>query len=266
MRFSIITVTFNSDKFLVETIKSVLSQDYADFEYIIVDGGSTDGTVEIIKDFASQDCRIRWISEPDNGISDAFNKGISMATGDIVGIINSDDMYAVGALGAVADLFAADSSCDVVHGDMIRFQGDRPLFRLKPAAVDDQIWHDMPINHPATFVTRRSYDLVGGFDTTLKVAMDYELVLRLYRAGCRFCYLENVLANMRYGGASDTRFLAARQEVFAVTVAAGYPRWKGAVWFVIKVGMNMTKNLLKKLGLYGLIRLHPKFKRHQGGN
>lgn len=264
MTFSIITVTFNGREYLEEAMDSVLSQDFAEFEYIIVDGGSTDGTLEIILRHAAADPRIRWISEPDNGISDAFNKGILMAQGEIVGILNSDDTYAAGALGAVAAAFAADPACDVVHGDMLRFQDTTPLFRLQPAPVDDRVWHDMPVNHPATFVRRAVYERVGLFDTRLKVAMDYELVLRLYRAGCRFCHLERVLANMRYGGASDERFLAARREVFAVTVAAGYPRWRAAGWFVVKAGMNITKNLLRKLGLHGLMMMHPKFRKHQG--
>lgn len=264
MTFSIITITFNSREYLAETIESVLSQDFAEFEYIIVDGGSTDGTLEIIRRHAAADPRIHWISEPDNGISDAFNKGIRMAQGEIVGILNSDDTYAAGALGVVAVAFAAEPACDVVHGDMLRFQGTTPLFRLKPAPVDERVWHDMPVNHPATFVRRAVYERVGLFDTRLKVAMDYELVLRQYRAGCRFSYLDRVLANMRYGGASDERFLAARREVFAVTVAAGYPRWRAAGWFVVKAGMNITKNLLRKLGLHGLMMMHPKFRKHQG--
>ena len=266
MRFSIITVAYNSKTFLLETVRSVLSQDYSDFEYILVDGGSSDGTLEIIKECAAQDNRIRWISEPDDGIADAFNKGIRMAQGEVVGILNSDDTYAQGALTSVAAVFAADSTCDVVHGDMLRFYGETPLYRLKPAPVDDRIWHDMPLNHPATFVRRRSYEQIGLFDTRLKVAMDYELVLRLYCAGCRFHYVGMILANMRYGGVSDDRFLAARQEVYAVTVAAGYPRWRAGSWFVIKACMNITKNILRKLGLNGLIQLHPKFEQHQKEN
>ena len=262
MLFSIITVTYNSSKYLAETMNSVLTQDFADFEYIIVDGGSTDGTLEIIKEFAAQNGCIRWMSEPDNGISDAFNKGIALATGDVIGILNSDDTYSEGALSAVATVFTNDQSCDVVHGDMLRFQGDTSLYRLKPATVDDRIWHDMPINHPATFVRRDTYKKVGLFDTKLKVAMDYELMLRIYIADCRFCYLEQILANMRYGGTSDERFMDARREVYAVSVKAGYSHWKAAGWFVIKAGMNIIKNLLRKFGLYGIMRLYPKFRRN----
>lgn len=266
MRFSVITVTYNSRKFLPETILSVLSQDYADFEYIIIDGGSTDGSLEIIKGFAAGDDRILWISEPDKGISDAFNKGLGLATGDLVGIINSDDTYPPWALSCVAQAYQSDSEADVFHGDMIRFQDETPLFLLKPGKVGENIWYEMPVNHPATFVARRAYALVGGFDAGLRVAMDYELALRLYRAGCRFHYIDRVLAHMRYGGASDKRFFAARREVYVVTVAAGYPRWKAAGWFVIKSGLNIAKNLLRKLGLYSLIRLYPRFRHIQGGN
>jgi len=264
--FSIITVTFNSSAYLDETIVSVLSQDYADLEYIIIDGGSTDGTLDIIRRHAHSDGRIRWQSEPDEGISDAFNKGIRLAQGEFVGILNSDDTYAPGTLNKVAQAYAADAECDVVYGDMIRFQEETPLFRLTPSALDERIWYDMPLNHPACFVRRSTYERHGLFDTRLRVAMDYELVLRLYRSGCRFRYLPHVLANMRYGGASDERFVSARREVYAVTVSAGYPRWKAAWWFVIKSGLNITKNVLRMLGLHGLIRLHPKFKHHQDGN
>jgi glycosyltransferase involved in cell wall biosynthesis len=215
---------------------------------------------------AARDSRVRWLSEPDRGISEAFNKGIRLAAGKIVGIINSDDCYAPKALALVAKCYAAHPDCDVFHGDIARFQGDRQLFLLKPSDVPANIWHEMPLNHPATFVRRKTYELVGGFDTGLRFAMDYELILRIYRAGCCFQYIDQVLANMRYGGASDVNFLSARIEVYNVTVAAGYSRWKTAGWFVVKVGLNIIKNLLRKFGLYSLIRLHPKFARYKGGN
>lgn len=259
MKFSIVTVTYNSDVYLAQALDSVLGQEEVELELLVVDGGSTDGTIDVIRRRAEADPRVRWVSEPDEGISDAFNKGIRMAGGEIVGILNSDDVYFSGALRAVAEAFSAHPESDVVHGDMLRFQGERKLFLLKPAPVDDRIWHDMPVNHPATFVRRSAYERVGLFDTGLKVAMDYELVLRLYCAGCRFHYLKRTLAGMRYGGASDERFLAARREVFRVTVAAGYPRWRAAGWFLLKTCQNMTKNLLRRTGLTRLLMLHPKF-------
>lgn len=259
-RFSIITVTFNSARYLYETMASVLAQDFPDLEYILVDGGSTDGTLDIIKEHAARDGRIRWLTEPDEGIADAFNKGLELATGEVVGIINSDDTYRPGALRAVAETFAAQPDCDVFHGDMLRFQGGRPLFLLKPSDVERHIWHEMPLNHPATFVTLRAYRKVGGFDTGLKVAMDYDLVLRLFRAGCRFCYIDRMLANMRYGGASDAGFMSGLREVREVSIKARYPYWKAYFWFSWRVIKVSLKNILRRMGLFRFMRIHPRFR------
>lgn len=261
MKFSILTVTFNSRSYLEETIKSVLSQDYSDFEYIIVDGCSTDGTLEIIKEYTAADLRIRWVSEPDDGIADAFNKGLRMARGEIVGIINSDDCYTPGALQLVADAAAAHPENDVFHGNMLRFQGDVPLFLLKPSDVTRNIWHEMPLNHPATFVTRRAYLATGEFDPRMKIAMDYDMLLRLHTHGFKFWYIDEVLAKMRYGGVSDERIYPALKEVYSASVRQGYARSKAAYWMVHKGLLRLCKQLLRKLGLYSLMSLHPKFSR-----
>lgn len=260
MIFSIITITFNSREFLEETIQSVLGQDGPDFEYILVDGGSSDGTLDIIKQYADLDGRIRWISEPDRGISDAFNKGIALATGELVGIINSDDSYLPGALSAVAAAHGDHPECDVFHGDMLRVQGGKVLFRLLPAEVQTHIWREMPLNHPTVFVTRRAYGQVGGFDLTTRIAMDYDLMLRLYRSGCRFHYLAIPLAAMRYGGASDEKHLDGLREVRAIAIRQGSPRPKAWFWFGYKVTISSVKNMLRALGLFGLLRLHPRFR------
>lgn len=266
LRFSIITITYNSSHCLTETIESVLSQDYGAIEYNIIDGGSTDGTVDIIRRYAEIDQRLHWISEPDNGISDAFNKGIRMASGDIIGILNSDDQYAHGALRMVADAAAAHPEYDVFHGNMLRYQGDTPLFLLMPSDVDKSFWHEMPLNHPATFVTRRAYQKVGFFDTELKIAMDYDMMLRLYIAGAGFMHVDAVLAHMRYGGVSDELVIAGLKEVCQVSVRYGYPRWKALCWMILKGLLRTCKLLLRKLGLHSLMRLHPKFRRSPAGN
>ncbi|MCE1225456.1 MAG: glycosyltransferase [Geobacteraceae bacterium] len=260
MRFSIITPTMNSAASLEETIRSVLGQTDVALEYLLIDGGSTDATLDIIKRHAAADDRIRWMSGPDQGIADAFNKGIALAGGDVIGIINSDDLYESGALAAVRDQFQADPDCDLVHGDMLRLEGDQPLFRMVPGPVAETIWREMPLNHPTVFVKAARYQELGGFDVALRLTMDYELVLRYYRAGCRFCYLPRILARMRYGGASDNHFLAVRTELFRVTTAAGYPHWKAAVWFLRYAAAGSIKLLLRRTGLYSLMRLHPKFR------
>ena len=261
MTFSIITPTFNSRKFLEETIESVLYQEDADFEYIIVDGGSTDGTLDIIKRHAEKDSRICWLSEPDEGIADAFNKGISIAKGEIVGIINSDDSYLPETLRLVAESAVSHPDCEVFHGDIVRLdQTGKELFVLKPLNVETSVWREMPVNHPATFVRRQAYDKIGGFDVALRYAMDYDMVLRLYNAGCRFCYIEESLAAMRYGGASDASFVKGLLEVFNVSVREGCPRHRALIWFLVKGFTRTVKNLLRTLGLYRIIRLHPRFR------
>ena len=260
MLLSIITPTMNSAASLEETIRSVLGQTEVLLEYLLIDGGSGDATLDIIKRHAAADDRIRWISEPDQGIADAFNKGIELARGEVIGIINSDDLYEPGALSAVLGQFQTNPDCDLVHGDMLRLQGDQPLFRMVPGPVAETIWREMPLNHPTVFVRAARYRELGGFDVALRLTMDYELVLRYYRAGCRFCYLPRILARMRYGGASDHHFLAVRRELFRVTVAVGYPRWKAAVWYLRYAAAGSIKLLLRRSGLYVLMRLHPKFR------
>ena len=257
---SIITISYNSGMFIEETINSVISQDYTNIEYILIDGGSTDGTVDIIRTYAEKDNRIKWISEPDDGIADAFNKGLALEGGDIIGIINSDYMYCQGSLNAVADAYMANPECDVFHGDIIKVQDNISLYRLKPSNINAHIWHEMPLNHPATFVTKNAYEKVGKFNAKLKIAMDYDMVLRLYKSDFNFHYIDKVLTKMRYGGASDEEVWRGRLEIFNVTLREGYPKHKAIFWFVYKLLMSYSKNLLRKMGLYSLIRLHPKFK------
>lgn len=259
VKFSIITVTLNSERYLEECMTSVLNQEQADLEYILIDGGSTDGTLAIIEKAAKADSRIRWISEKDQGISDAFNKGLALARGEIIGILNSDDAYVPGALTAVDDAHRNNPDCDIFHGDMLRFNANTPLFRLVPGAVGTNIWHEMPLNHPATFVTRRAYETVKGFDTSLRLAMDYDLALRLYLAQFRFHYIPAVLAHMRYGGVSDDRFIEARREVIDITVRAGYSPLKAHFWFACSVAKGYIKKLLRQTKMDTLLQLHPRF-------
>lgn len=260
MLFSIITITYNSREYLENAIQSVLSQDLVNLEYLLVDGGSSDGTLDIIKDYAARDSRIRWISEPDRGIADAFNKGIAMAQGELIGIINSDDHYLPGALLAVAEAYSANPDKDIFHGDMIRFQGDTPVFRLTPADPETGIWREMPLNHPATFVTRRAYAQCGGFDAEMRLAMDYDLLLRLYKTGFRFHYIARPLAGMRYGGVSDANNIEGLREVRRIVIREGYPWFKAYFWFFYKVVISSVKNLLRSMGLYSLLRIHPRFR------
>ena len=178
MRISIITVTYNSAATLGDTIRSVRNQNYNDLEYIIVDGGSTDGTIQIIHD--NEDIISTWVSEPDRGISDAFNKGIRMATGELIGIINSDDMLADGALSAIAEAIEGDT--EVLYGNVTSFgEGIKPYTEV-PGDLNG-LYKSMVVLHPATFVKKSAYEKYGLFNVDYKCCMDRDLLLRMYSGG-----------------------------------------------------------------------------------
>jgi glycosyltransferase involved in cell wall biosynthesis len=262
MKLSIITPTYNSATTLPAAIASVLSQQGAELEYLIIDGVSTDGTLEVIKHAAARDKRIRWISEPDHGIADAFNKGLRLAGGDWIGIINSDDAYAPGALEAVAATIRRHRDADVIHGDLLRIdEHGKPLFLFKPADLAKTIWHKMPISHPTTFVARTAYARVGEFNTRLKIAMDYDLILRLHLSGASFCYVDRVLAHMRSGGVSDTDIWSGLRELRAVSMTHGYGRFRANSWFLYNGLTGEVKRWLCRAGLHRLLTLHPRFKK-----
>lgn len=202
MKISIITVTYNSAVTLADTIKSVRSQHYEELEYIVVDGGSTDGTVQIVRD--NEDIITTWISERDRGISDAFNKGIDMATGELIGIINSDDMLANGALNAIAKTINEDT--DVLYGNVISFGEGIEPFVEKPANLK-KMYTSMAVLHPATFVRKRAYEKYGVFNVDYKCCMDRDLLLRMYSGGAKFQYIDRVLAKFRQGGVNQQTYI-----------------------------------------------------------
>jgi glycosyltransferase involved in cell wall biosynthesis len=208
MKISIITVCFNSAGTIRDAINSVLSQDHTDIEYIVIDGGSKDETPEIIRSFGG---KIRkWISEPDTGIYDAMNKGVAMATGEVVGMLNSDDFYFDSkVLSRVAAAF--DSETDAVFGDLI-FVDPLNLDKIV-RKYSSRGWHPgkfawgfMPA-HPTFFVRRKFYDQTGPFETDYRIAADYEMLIRmLYVNKVPYKYLGFNMVKMRKGGVSSNGF------------------------------------------------------------
>ncbi len=200
---SIITVVFNRHEEVEQAIQSVLNQTYDNVEYIVIDGGSTDGTVDTIRKY--EQAIDYWVSEPDSGIADAWNKGIQASTGDIIGLINSDDWYELSAVTEVAGLLMQNRSAGVIHGDRRQWNesGTRVLGVVRPTMrVGKIVPFRSPVNHPACFVPRQIYQMYGLFDKSYKVGMDYEFILRLCGHKVSFLYLNTVIANMRKGGAS----------------------------------------------------------------
>jgi len=214
LKISIVTPSFNSSKTIAQTIESVLAQDCGDIEYIIVDGGSTDGTDSIVKSYG--DKISRFVCEPDNGIYDAMNKGVRLASGDAVGILNSDDFYAgESVLSKVAEAFEA-SGADAVYGDLVyvdEVDTDKVVRRWHSGEYTQNAfrwgWHPP---HPSFFVRREVYDRLGLFRDELRISADYELMLRfLHINGIKAAYIPEVLVKMRTGGASGADISARKR-------------------------------------------------------
>lgn len=185
MRISIVTVAYNSAKTIQKTITSVLEQSYNDIEYIIVDGGSTDMTLDIISHYEPLfDGRMKWKSEADKGIYDAMNKGISMATGDVVGFLNSDDYYTSSTVvERICDAFDSEST-DAVYGDIhfIRRSNPDKIIRYYSSSKFSPVWLRfgfMPA-HPSFYLRRKRYEQAGGYSTDYRIAADYEMMVRLF--------------------------------------------------------------------------------------
>lgn len=203
---SIITVCYNSAQTIGASLQSVATQCYEHVEHVIVDGGSTDGTVEVVKDWPHH--TIRLLSEPDDGIYDAMNKGLALATGDIVGFLHSDDLYTnEETLSRVAQAFD-DPAVDAVYGDLVyvRKEDTNAVVRYWEAGAFDRArfssgW--MP-PHPTVFVRNSIYRRLGGFDKRYRIAADYDLILRFFaRNSLHFAYIPEVLIKMRVGGISN---------------------------------------------------------------
>lgn len=209
MKISIITVTYNSANTLVCTIESVLKQKYEDYEYIVVDGGSKDATVDIIKEWEPKfNGRMRWISEKDKGMYDGINKGIRMSTGDVVGIINSDDFYhREDIFQIINDTFKAHKGIEAIYGD-VRFVNPNNLNKTVRyySSKNFKPWRFrfgfMPA-HPTFFTYKRNFEKYGFYKYDYHIAADYELLIRhLYVNKVPSLYVPVDFMKMRTGGRS----------------------------------------------------------------
>lgn len=206
MKVSIITVCYNSESTIESTIQSVIQQSYPNIEYIVVDGDSTDGTFKIIKKYEKH--ITKYIKEKDHGIYDAINKGIKLATGDILGILNSDDVYCnLDTIKHVVEKFAKEQK-DALYGDLKYVQSDNlsktiRYWKSGPFRSIKFLFGWMP-PHPTFFLKRTIYQNLGNYTTSFKSAADYELMLRmLFRYNVSVSYLPEVMVLMRTGGVSN---------------------------------------------------------------
>lgn len=205
MKISIITATYNSEGTVSEAIESLGRQRYEDIEHVVVDGASADSTVQVIRDAARQPDVL--VSEPDDGIYDALNKGIARASGDVIGFLHSDDLFRdPEVLSKVAAVFE-ETGCDAVFGDLEYVAAkdtDRVIRYWRGRTFSPSVlgWGWMP-PHPTFFMTRRRYEELGGFDLSLRISADYDAVLRYLRNGIEAVYLPYVITRMRLGGVSN---------------------------------------------------------------
>jgi len=206
MKISIVTVCFNSEKYIANSIESVLNQDYDNLEYIIIDGVSSDKTVSIINSYGNKISK--FISEPDDGIFDAMNKGISLATGEIIGILNSDDVYANNSILTKIAWSFQKSCCEVLYGDLVYVKQKNTDEIVRKWITTKYIpgsfktgWHPP---HPSLFVSNEVYKKHGNFRVEFNLASDFEIMLRfIEKERVRSHYLPEIIVKMRIGGASN---------------------------------------------------------------
>ena len=209
LKFSIITVSYNSEKTIERTINSVLNLTYPNVEYIIIDGASHDNTTGIIKRYESRfNGRMIWKSEPDHGIFDAMNKGIRLASGDIIGIVNSDDWLEANALDVVANAFEANGRGRnaIYCGGIVFHYCNGGKKRMDADIHSFKMWAPLYImkgvRHPATFVPYPVYQKIGMFNDQMRISADQDFILRCYFGGVAFVAIPQVISNMSEGGIS----------------------------------------------------------------
>lgn len=227
---SVVTPSYNQGAFIRQTIDSVLTQDYPHIDYRVVDGGSTDETVAVLKSYGD---RVKWTSEPDRGQTHAINKGLDRATGEVFAYLNSDDLLRPGAVARAVDHFRARPACDLVYGRDALIDARGSFLGMYPTAdySFERLVGRCCVSQPAAFWRRRIADRVGPFDESLKLVMDYDYWLRVDRAGGVLEHIPDVLAHTRIhrdakssgGGTAAAHARAFYHEVFAVSFRhAGY--------------------------------------------
>ncbi len=232
MKISIITITFNAAATIRTAIESVLSQSYPTLEYLVVDGGSTDGTLEILKEYGT---KIQWVSEPDKGIYDAMAKGVARASGEIIGMVNADDFYPDNqVVQRVADTFLANPELDAVYGDL-HYVDAKDEAKVVREWVGGEYKKELFLSgwmppHPTFFLTKKAYLTYGSYNPIFKSAGDYELMLRmLYKYELKAKYIPHVQMKMRTGGVSNVSLrnrIRANNEDYQAWILNGLtPKW-----------------------------------------
>lgn len=236
---TVVTVVYNGEQFLEETILSVIKQTYDNVEYIIIDGGSTDGTLDIIKKY--EHAIDYWVSEKDKGIYDAMNKGIDLATGSLIGLLNADDYYFNNLIFIELSKIHFLNKASVYYGDMVLIDHVTKVVKEKRVPKLKKMAFGMYLNHPATFIDIKAYKTVGLFRSEkFKMAADYDLLLRCIRFKLRFKYINECLSVMRDGGVSVLNYKLTLDETYMAR-KSNLPN----IYFLLS---NLIKYVKKKIG------------------
>ncbi len=258
-KITVVTVVYNGEKYLEQTIQSLIAQTYKNIEYVIIDGGSNDGTLEIIKRYCHHISH--WQSEPDRGIYDAMNKGLAKATGEIITFLNADDWYEPDALESIVEVFTAHPQLDFVFGDVIQIDPlthHETTYRVRL----NEAHRLMPFGHPALFV-KTAVHRQFPFDTHFRIAADYDLVLSLLDRHCSYAYLPKRITNFRLVGISATHNMDS--ENYRVWVKhygilrANYAKWSNKLfdkgWQWLGKLLNPTQISALKQGIKKALRV-----------
>lgn len=214
INFSIITVCFNAEKTIKRTIDSICSQNYKNYEYIIVDGKSTDNTLSIVKEYTKQNSNIRVISEVDKGIYDAMNKGISLSKGEWILFINADDWLEDNILTYLSKIIEDNEHIDCIYGNINRILDDKRIIRSVPSSdIEHDMVKGMPMFHQGMLVKKQIYKSLGMFDLNFKIAGDWDFVCRLIKSNYNLKYVDEVISNFSCGGASSKSHILERHRV-----------------------------------------------------
>ena len=264
MKISIVTPCWNSEATVLRTLDSIKNQTHHSIEWIIIDNLSSDNTLNLVRDnyLVTNQRELKIISEKDEGISDAFNKGIQAATGQVIGILNSDDAYCSSEiLAKVLEQFS-DPTVGFVHGDMVFIDEDFGTNRRAPLICP--VDYAMPYNHPTMFLSKELYNRIGLFDLSYRLAMDFELVLRMYDSAnqCREkgVYLKEVFVEMYAGGVSDKLEMRSIDEVEKALRQYGFWSKEAARNQSLRRTRIFIKSCLNKVGLGKLVSLWRNYK------
>lgn len=245
---SVITVVYNGAKYLDETILSVLNQSYPNIEYIIIDGGSTDGTLDIIKKY--ENYIDYWISEKDKGIYDAMNKGILISQGSIIGLLNSGDLYTYDSVKKVV-INSKHISDEIITGNMVKFTEnyDAKFISYRNQNHLKKSLYTMPLNHPSTFVGINTYKKIGLFDSSYKICGDNELIIRAQMFKIDIVFLDDILSKMQLGGVSETfdNLFLKTKEHYNIRKKYRMPLMKNIYMTTKYFFVNFIKNSLKTM-------------------